>query len=161
VLELCEELLDGVQVGRVFGQEEEAGAGRPDGAPYRLALVRAEIVHDDDVAGRKRRDEDLVEVEPEGLAIDRPVEQPWRLDPVVPQGGQEGHGLPAAMGHLGRQALAARRPAPQRSHVGLGPGLVDEDEAGGIDEPLPRRPLGPSARHVGAVLLGRDQRLFL
>ena len=65
-----------------------------------------------------------------------------------------------AVRHLGGQALAARRPAPERSHVGLGPGLVDEDEAGGIDEPLPRRPLGPLPRHVGAVLFGRNQRLM-
>ena len=66
-----------------------------------------------------------------------------------------------AVRDAGPQALAARRPAPERSHVGLGPGLVDEDEAGGIDKPLPRRPLGASPRHVGAVLFGRDQRLFL
>ena len=97
----------------------------------------------------------------ERLAVDRPVEEPWRLDPVVPQGGEERHRPPVAMRHLGGQALAARRPEPERSHVGLGPGLVDEDEAGGIDEPLPRRPLGPSPRHVGAVLFGRNQRLFL
>jgi hypothetical protein len=66
-----------------------------------------------------------------------------------------------AMRHLGGQAFAARRPAPERGHVGLGPRLVDKDEAGRIDELLPRRPLGSSPRHVGAVLFGRDQRLFL
>ena len=127
----------------------------------RTALLLCEIVHDDDVALPQGRDEDLVDVEAERLAVDRPVEEPWRLDPVVPQGGEERHRPPVAVRHLGGQALAARRPAPERSHVGLGPGLVDEDEAGGIDEPLPRRPLGPSPRHVGAVLFGRNQRLFL
>src|SRR5215204_6859382 len=81
VLELREELFDGVQVGRVFGQEEQAGADRPDGAPHGLAPVRAEIVHDDDVAFPQGRDEDLVDVEPEALAVDGPVEEPWRLDP--------------------------------------------------------------------------------
>src|SRR5215203_5416377 len=161
VLELREELLDGVQVGRVFGQEEEAGARRPDGAPHGFALVRAEIVHDDDVALPQGRDEDRVDVEAERLAVDGPVEEPWRLDPVVAQGGEERHRPPVAVRHLGGQALAAPRPAAERGHVGFGPGLVDEDEAGRIDKPLPRRPLGASPRHVGAVLFGRDQRLFL
>ncbi len=32
VFELGEDLFDRVQVGRVFGQEEELGAGRADGA---------------------------------------------------------------------------------------------------------------------------------
>ena len=52
VLELGEDLLDRVQIGRVFRQEEELGAGGADGVAHRLALVAAEIVHDDDVAGR-------------------------------------------------------------------------------------------------------------
>ena len=41
----------------------------------RLALVRAEIVHDDDVALPQGRDEDLVDVEAERLAVDRPVDK--------------------------------------------------------------------------------------
>jgi hypothetical protein len=28
--------------------------------------------------------------------------------------------------HLGLNALTARRPAPQRRHIGFGPGLIDE-----------------------------------
>ena len=43
------------------------------------------------------RDEDLVDVEAERLAVDWPVEEPWRLDPVVPQGGEERH-RPPVMG---------------------------------------------------------------
>ena len=56
VLELGEDLLDRVQVGRVFRQEEELGAGRADELAHGFALVAAEIVHDDDVAGPKGRD---------------------------------------------------------------------------------------------------------
>jgi hypothetical protein len=44
MLELGEHLLDGVQVGRVFWQEEELGAGRTDRRPNELCLVAAEIV---------------------------------------------------------------------------------------------------------------------
>jgi hypothetical protein len=51
--------------------------------------MAAEIVHDYDVAGTKRREKDLFDVEAETIAIDWPLKKPWRLDPVVTQGGQE------------------------------------------------------------------------
>lgn len=57
--------------------------------------------------------------------------------------------------------LAARRPSSERRHIGLGPGLVDEHQAGRIDAVLILCPLDPPARHIGAILLSRDQRLFL
>ncbi len=57
VLELGEHLLDRVAVGGVFGQQEQRGAGATDGPAHGLALVAAQIVHDDDVAGREGRDE--------------------------------------------------------------------------------------------------------
>ena len=161
VLELGEELLDRVQVGGVFRQEEELGAGRADGAAHGLALVGAEIVHDDDVAGPERGDENLLDIEAEALAVDRPVDEPGRVDAVMAQRGQEGHGLPVAVRHLGLEPLAARRPAPERRHVGLGPGLVDEDQAGRIDPVLILRPLRPPSRDVGTIPLAGDQRLFL
>ncbi len=85
-LELCEDLLDRVEVGRVGRQEEELGAGGADGAADGLAFVAAEIVHDDDVAGLERRDEELLDIGAEALAVDRPVEDAGRIDPVAAQG---------------------------------------------------------------------------
>jgi hypothetical protein len=77
------------------------------------------------------------------------------------QRGHEGHGLPVAVRHLGEEPVAARCPSPERRHVGLGPGFVDEDQAGRVNPLLVGLPLLPPTRHVGAVLLGRNQRLFL
>jgi hypothetical protein len=85
----------------------------------------------------------------------------WKTMTFMAQCRQEGHGLPVAVRHLGLKALAARRPAPERGHVGLGPGLVDEDQAGGIDPVLVLNPLRPPARDIGAILFSCDQRLFL
>jgi Integrase core domain len=48
--ELGEDLLDRIEVGRVFGQEHDARADGSDGLSHRLSLVGAEIVEDDDVA---------------------------------------------------------------------------------------------------------------
>ena len=161
VLELGEELLDRIEVGRVFRQEEALGAGLSDGRPHGLALVRAEIVHDDDVAGLEGGHEHGLDIEAEALAVDRPVDEPWRGDGIVAQCSQERHGLPVAVLHLGLDAFPDRRPAVERRHVGLGPGLVDEHQAGRIDAVLIEKPLRPPARHVWTLLLGRDQRLFL
>src|SRR6516165_12736569 len=74
LLELGEDLLDWVQVRRIFGQKQELGAGRADERPYGLALVAAEIVHDDDVAGAKRGYQDPLDIGSKALAVDRPVE---------------------------------------------------------------------------------------
>jgi hypothetical protein len=69
--------------------------------------------------------------------------------------------MPAAVRHLGFEALTARRPSPQRCHIGFGPGLIDEHQAGGINPILILGPLRPSAGDIGPVLLGGNQRLFL
>src|SRR5262249_34303303 len=106
-------------------------------------------------------DEHLVDIEAEALAIDRALDQPGRLDAIVAQGGNEGHGRPATVRHLGWQALAERAPAAQRRHVGLGPGLVDEDQAGRIDTILIGHPLPTATRYIGTISFAGDQRLFL
>src|SRR5215211_7424099 len=111
VLELGEELLDGVQVGAVGRQEEEMGADGPDGAACRLSLVAAEIVEDDEVALGERRDEDPLHVEGEELAVNRPVDDPRRIDAIDPQRGDEGQRLPMAVRHAGLETLSARPPA--------------------------------------------------
>jgi hypothetical protein len=161
VFELGEEHLDRIEVGRVLGQEEELGTSGPERLTDGAAAMGSEIIHNDDVAWSQRRDEDLVDVLAEGLAIDRAIDEPRRLDAIMPQGSEEGHGRPAPMGHLRREALTAWAPATQRRHIGLGPGLVDEDEASGIDPILVGLPLLASPCDVGTIALAGDQRLFL
>jgi hypothetical protein len=85
VLELGEDLFDRVQVGGVFRQEEELGAHRADELTYGFAFVAAEIVHDHNIAGTKRGEENLLDVEPKTVAIDRAFEKPRRIDPVMAQ----------------------------------------------------------------------------
>ena len=160
-LSLAKSISIGLRVGGVFRQEEELGAGIPDGLTDGLAAVRAEIVQDHDIARPESGDEHLLDIEAEALAVDRSVEKPGRVDAILSQRRQEGHGLPAAVRHLGPKSLATRRPAPQRRHVGLSPGLVDEHQAGRIDPGLTRLPLHSPPGDVGAVLLAGDQRLFL
>ena len=59
------------------------------------------------------------------------------------------------------QALASGTPAVLADHVGRGAGLVEENEGGRVHEALPQLPQLAPRRDVGAILLGRPQRLFL
>src|SRR5215471_3874664 len=161
MLEFGEEHLDGVEVRGVLGQEEEPGAGGPDGTAHRFGAVRTQIVHDDDVAWLERGNEDLFDIEQETLSVDRSLDQPWCDDPIVTQAGDKGHGFPTAPWNLGQQALTAGGPTAKGGHVGPGPSLVDEDKARGINATLIGPPLRPPASHVGPILLLGDQRLFL
>jgi hypothetical protein len=68
--------------------------------------------------------------------------------------------MPAALWHLGQQFVSARSPAAEPRHIGLGPGLVDEDQTCRIKPALMRLPAQAFARDVGAILLGGEQRFF-
>ena len=158
--ELGEDLLDGVEVGAVFGEEEELGAGGTNGAAHGLSFVATEIVEDDDVALLEGRYQDLLHVGPKALAVDRPVDDAGRVDAIAAQRGEEGYGSPTSLRHFAQELLAARCPAAQRRHVGLSPGLIDEDEPRGIKPALICLPPLTPSRHVGTILLGGEQCFF-
>jgi len=58
------------------------------------------------------------------------------------------------------QAFAFRPPAAQWRHVGLDPGLVDEDQSPRIEPRLPGSPAAALARDIGAGLLKGEQCFF-
>jgi len=155
-----EDLFDGVEVGGIGRQEQKPGSASPDGAAHRLALVATEIIEDDDVARLQRWGQNLIDIGPEALAVDWTIENPWGLDTITPQGGEEGHCLPVTVRDLCREPPAPRAPTSDGSHVGLDPGFIDEDETGRINPRLIFFPTRPAARHVGAILLGRQHAFF-
>ena len=109
-LELGEELLDGVEIGTIGRQVKQRGTGALDGGAHWLALVRAEIVHDDDVADRQGGDEELLDIGLERQPVDRAVDHAGGGDGITAQGGQEGAGLPMAMRYGAGRPLAERGP---------------------------------------------------
>ena len=160
-LELGEDLFDGVEVGGVFRQEHQAGSDIPDRLAHRLSFVGSEIVEDDDVARFQSRHEELIDIGAETLAVDGSVKQAGRVDAVVAQGGEERRGLPLALRNLVDEALSLRRPAAKPCHIGLRPGLIDEDQTSGINVPLVGAPARAMAAYVRAILFTRDEGLFL
>ena len=155
-----EDLFDGVEVGGIGRQEQKPGSASPDGAAHCLALVATEIIEDDDVARLQRWSQNLIDIGPEALAVDWTIENQWGLDTITPQGGEEGHCLPVTVRDLCREPPAPRAPTSDGSHVGLDPGFIDEDETGRINPRLIFFPARAAARHVGAILLGRQHAFF-
>ena len=134
--------------------------GRPDRGTHGLALVAAEVIENDDVGRLQRGDEDIFDVETEQLAVDRTIDDPWRVDPIVAQGSEEGHRLPMTIRRLGFEPSAPDAPSPQGRHIGLGPGLIDENKPPGIDLPLIGFPARPLAGDIRPVLLARQNAFF-
>lgn len=160
MLELGEDLLDRVEIGAVWRQEQQPGASATDRLTDGGPFVTAQIVHDDDIAGRERRHEELLDISGEALAVDRLVEHAWGVDPITAERCQEGHGAPMAIRNLGMEPLADRRPAAQRRHVGFRPSFVDEDEAGWIKQALVLLPLLASPCDLWPELFGGQHAFF-
>ena len=150
MLELGKDLFDGVQVRRVWREEQEPRADAADCSADDRPLVAGEIVHDDDVARQERGHEKLLNIFEEACRVDRLIKDAGRVDPVTTQGGEECHCFPMPIRHFGMEPLSFGRPATQRCHVGFGPGLVDENETPGVNPALILLPLFAPPGDLGA-----------
>jgi hypothetical protein len=122
--------------------------------------MAAEIVQDDDVAGLQDWRELLFNIGAEAFAVDRPIEDAGRGEPVEAQCAHKGQRSPVAVWGEAAHTLALGSPAAQRRHVGFDPGLVDEDQTAWIEARLKRSPTLAPAGNVGARLLKREQSFF-
>lgn len=160
MLELGEYLLDGIEVWAIGWEEQDFGACRPDRGADIPSFMTAEIIEDDDVAGRQGRNEDLLDIETETVGIDRSVDHPGRVDAVMAKSRQESHGVPMTKGRLGVASLPSATPSPQRRHVGFDPRFVEKNQTTRVKFSLVRFPSGPFPGHIGAILLAGQQRFF-
>lgn len=167
VFDFCEGLLDRIEVWRIWRQVPEPGVCGADHLSYSYGLVRAEIVHDDDVAWLKHGDELLLDIGAEAFAVDRSVEDARCGEPITAQRADEGERAPMAVRGEAAQAFAFRPPASQRGHVGLDPVreprvslTIDKDQPTRIELSLKGTPALSSARDIGAGLLKSEQRFF-
>ena len=109
--ELGEDLLDRIEVGRIFGQEHKTRSCGSNRLSHDLSFVRAEVVQDHDIARFEGGHEKLFDIGAEAFAVDWAVEQTGRVDTVIAQSGKKGRGFPMPMRNLVDEPLAARRPA--------------------------------------------------
>ncbi len=160
MLDLGEGLLDRVEIGRVWRQEPEPCAGGPDGMTDGCGFMTAQIVHDHDVAKPQGWEQLLTNIGAEAFTVDWAVEDAWRGEFVAAQRAQESQGSPMAVRGEAARALSPWPPAAKRSHVGLDPRLVDENQTSRIEATLPRSPALTATGNVGPGLLKSEQRFF-
>ena len=149
-------MFDRVQIGAIGWKKHEPCAGGAYGFADCPVLVRAKIVHDDDVAGLEGRDKDLLDIGQEGLAVDGAVQHEGRGDCVVSQRGEKRQRLPMALRDFGEEGLAATAPAARADHVGLGPGFINKNKTGWVNPGLVFFPAEAAPGDVEAVLLGGE-----
>lgn len=102
----------------------------------------------------------MFDISGEAAAVDGSVEHAGCGDLVGPQGSDEGQGFPMPVRHFGVQFLPALAAPMGAGHVGFGPGLVDEYQAGGIDFALMPLPALPLEGDVRSILLGGQYGFF-
>ena len=108
----------------------------------------------------QRGRENLFDIGGEARAVDWPVEDARRVDPVASQCGDEGQRFPVAVRHFRLEPDALGAPPADRRHVGFRPGLIDENQPRRIDPRLIAPPAFPPARHVRPILLAGEHGFF-
>lgn len=126
----------------------------------RLAFMATQIVHDDDVIGPQLRHQMLGDVVLEDFTVHRPIEYQGRDDAVVTQTGNKCGGAPVPVWSTADQALPTSAASMASMHVGLGPGLIDKDQALGIKAMLIITPSLTCGGDVRTVLLVRQHGFF-
>ena len=106
------------------------------------------------------RDELLLDVGEEQLAVHRAVDYQRGGDSVAAQAGDERRRLPMAVRNLGDQAFPARRAAALTRHLRTSASLVNEDQSLCGHSQLRQPPPQPTRRHVGPVLLRGVKHFF-
>lgn len=144
----------------IWRKEPETGAGITDDLPHGIRLVRAQIVHDDDVARLEDGDHLLLDIRTEALPVYRSVKDARGGQTVTTKSAKKGQRSPMAMRCKTTQALASFAPAIKWCHVGLDPCFIDEDQPPGIKARLKAVPALPATGDVGAGLLKGEQRFL-
>lgn len=125
-LELGEGLFDGIEIRRVAGQEQHPGSVCSDGFSGAWAFVNIEIVPDHHIAWLEERGELGRYPGIEGRAVDGAVYHPGCYQFIAFQRCDECLGVPLAEWGIGNQPRALLAAPPQRRHVGLHTGLINE-----------------------------------
>src|SRR4029079_161362 len=118
------------------------------------------IVENDDVAFAQGWQEKVLYISAEAFTVDRAVEDAGCRELFMAERAEKCEGTPVTVRGEAAQACPFGAPAPQRGHVGLDPGLIDEDEPARIEPGLPGSPTLAATRHARASLFEGEQCFF-
>src|SRR3954463_5574302 len=156
-----ESLLDRVQIGAVGRQIDELRPSDGDRLGNAGDFMAAQIIEQDNVAGRQCRRQHLLDIGAKTLPVESTLEHIGYTDPGCSQSGDQGGQLPVTVRDRSPQPQTARTSAIAARHVRGGPSLVDEDQAIGIERRLAANNPAPGLGYIRPLLLGRVQGLFL
>jgi hypothetical protein len=159
--EFCEDLFDGIEVGRVRRKVEKLGARAFDGAAHAFDAVAGQIVHHRHIAGSERGRAHLFDIGQEALAIHGPIQDQRRGHSIEAQSACERRHSPVAMRHAGPAAFTALTTSAPPRHLGVRARFINEDQPFWLQIELPLEPCFAASCDAGAVLLVGVRRLFL
>jgi len=120
-----------------------------------------EVVHDHHVSAAERRAQDLAKIGLKNLRIGRAFDGHAGGRAIPANRANHGGGMPMAVRSLAVDTLAAGRAAAQPRQIGLGPGLIQEDQLGRVEAGLPPPPRPARPGDVRTILFAGPERLFL
>lgn len=115
-------------------------------------LVAAKVVHDNSIIGPKFWCQAVPDIHLEDKPVHGAIHHQGRNNAVVTEAGDKGRGAPVAKGCAACEALSLGTASVASYHVGLGHGLVQEDQAFGIKTVLFSLPLLPGGGHIRPFL---------
>ena len=127
------------------------------------SFVRGQIVHDNDIALRKSGSELCLDINLKSAAVHRTIQHPGCSQAVTSKAGNEGLGMPMAERHMHSQTLADGCPSSYPCHLRCRTGLVDKDQAMGLNAHARLAqpdPLVTLLSDVGTILLAGQQCFF-
>ena len=158
--ELRKRVRNRIPIRTVFREKPET---RPDvfnRATDRRTLVTRQVVHDHDVAGRQRRDQDLLDRGQETRAVNRTVKHGRRGETPDAERGQKRGGMPAAVGRVVGDARAVELPPIATHEIRAHATFIEKHETAGIKAGRRRVPRDPRERDVSAIVFRRAYGLF-
>jgi hypothetical protein len=113
-------------------------------------LLGCKIVRNDGIAAAERWGQTVLNIFDEGWPVHRTVEDNGCNHSIVAQAGDEGDGLPMAMGGVANQSNTPWTSTVEPHHVGVGGGLVDKHPS--VKHALLSNPTSSCAHDVGSSL---------
>ena len=143
------------------GEVAQLGARSLDQLLDPRPLVGGQIVHDNDVAFRKRGNKAVFHPFLEEGGVDRTIVGLRRHEPAKAYAGDERDRLVVAVRHAEAQPPPAPATPAFARHLGGGGRFVDEDELVGVEIELSLEPFEAFLQPVWALLLRGVRGLFL
>ena len=126
-----------------------------NGGPDVRGLFALQVVHDDDVAGTQAGHQKLLGISAGDGPVHGPVDQHGRDHAIHSHASHEGGVAPVSLRHRRVQPAVPGAALVKPGHLGREAAFIDEDQAGGVQASLGRKPVGACCDDIGTILLRR------